>query len=180
MRLPYRFFLVIQALVVLIFTAFGLALLYGWSQPVGYLKDFTTVPANRWGLLAVGIILILISLYLIIAAFRASGGGRQAIIIQETGLGRVEIAAEAVEDLICRASRQLREIREVRPVLQVNIDGLTITLHLNVIPDADLPVVTKEVQQIVQQYLEEKAGVRVLQIMVRVDSVSLGNRPRVE
>jgi uncharacterized alkaline shock family protein YloU len=120
------------------------------------------------------------SCYLLVGALTTRGKRQSQYLIQQTGLGCVEIAASALENLICRAARQIREIRDVRPVLLQNEDGVLITLHLKVMPEANLPAVTQQVQQAVQGYLEEKAGVRVLQVKVLVDNVEHESRSRVE
>ncbi|MDH7576223.1 MAG: alkaline shock response membrane anchor protein AmaP [Bacillota bacterium] len=178
MRLPYRFLLAIFSLVIIVLAGLVLACALGWTEPFALLPVFFAVPVNRWGAGIVSAFLILMSLQLLAVLLRR--GREREVIIQETGLGRVEIAASALENLIRRAARQVREVREVKPVLRYDRDGLTISLHLNVNPEANLPAVSQAVQQVIQDYLEEKAGVRVLQVQVRIESISLEQRARVE
>lgn len=177
-RLTYRILLAVYSLIVLICAAIALALLFGWVFPYSMISVFKTDPAIRWGAIATSVFLLIMSFQLFSTAI--SKRREQKIIIQETGLGRIEIAASALENLIRRAARQVRDIREVRPVLRYDREGLGIFLHLNVNPEAHLPSITQEIQQIVQDYLEKKAGVRVVQVGVRVESVSVEPRLRVE
>ncbi len=177
-HLPYRVLLVFFSLIVFVSSCVAIALLLGWTFPTNLVSAFKADPANRWGAIITCVFLLIMSLQLLSTAF--SRRREHEIIIQETGLGRVEIAASALENLIRRAARQVRDVREVKPVLRCDRDGLGISLHLNVNPEAHIPSVTEEIQQIVQEYLEEKAGVRVIQVGVRVDSVSVEPRARVE
>lgn len=174
----YRFILVFFVLVTLAVAVAAVALAFGWTEPAGSLDAFLAVPINRWGVAVVGVVLILVSLQSLFLAFRTSR--HREVIIQESGLGRVEIAASALEDLIRRAARQARDVREVKPVLRNDREGLSISLRLNINPEANLPAVSREVQELVQDYLEEKAGVHVLQVSVQIESVSVEPRARVE
>jgi uncharacterized alkaline shock family protein YloU len=179
MRLIYRVLLMIIALVMLIFTVLAASVALGWYQPLQMLPSSLQVPENRWGVVAVATLLFLISGYLLLGASPHRQDDRW-YAIQETELGAVEISSSALEDLICRAARQVREIWEVRPVLRRVEGGISILLHLKSMPEANLPEVTNNVQHAVQSFLEGHAGVRVLQVEVRIDSVSLEHRARVE
>ncbi|NPV28537.1 MAG: alkaline shock response membrane anchor protein AmaP [Firmicutes bacterium] len=178
MRLPYRFLLVVYSLIMIILAGFAISLALGWTEPFYFLPGFFTVPANRWGVGIVSFFLLLMAFQLLLVVLR--GQREHEITVQETGLGRIEIAAPALENLIRRAARQIRDVREVKPVLRYSRDGLAVFLNLNVNPEANLPAVSQTVQQVIQDYLEEKAGIRVLQVRVRIGSVSLEQRARVE
>ncbi|MGB9792086.1 MAG: alkaline shock response membrane anchor protein AmaP [Thermacetogeniaceae bacterium] len=174
----YRILLVLYSIIVLFCAGVAIALLLGWTYPLSMISVFQADSSSRWGAIAISGFLVIMSFQLL--AYATARQHEQKIIIDETRLGRIEIAASAIESLIRRAARQVRDIREVRPVLRYEQEGLGLFLHLSVNPEAHLPSVTQEIQQIVQEYLEEKAGVRVLQVDVRVENVSVEPRPRVE
>ena len=75
---------------------------------------FPVITDNRWIVGAVCVLVFLLALALIVVAARGSRRHRE-LMIQETGYGRVDISAPALEDMIRRASRQIREIREIKP-----------------------------------------------------------------
>ncbi len=179
MQPGHRFLSSIFAILTIIFAGIVLALALGWVIPQEYLQSVLSISDNRWIIGVVSGLVILLALYMIVVASRGTGQHRE-LMIQDTSLGRVDISVPALEDLIRRASRQVREIREIRPVLQYEKDGVVVVLHLNVSPDANIPVITQEVQEAVKNYLEEKAGIRVLQVQVLVASVSFESRARVE
>jgi uncharacterized alkaline shock family protein YloU len=51
---------------------------------------------------------------------------------------------------------------------------------MNVNPDANLPEVSQNVQEIIQEHLEKKAGVHVSQVQVLIQSVAADLRSRVD
>ena len=59
-------------------------------------------------------------------------------------------------------------------------EGVAVSLRLNVSPDADLPAISQSVQGVVQNYLEEKAGIHVRQVQVLIENVSFESRARVD
>jgi hypothetical protein len=175
----HRFLSVLFAIVTIVFAGIALVLAAGFVIPQEYLQLFLADVDNRWIVFVVSALLILSALYLIATPGRGARHHRE-LLIKDTGLGRVDISVPALEDLIRRASRQVREIREIKPLLRFEKDGVVIILHLNVSPEANLPAITQEAQEVVRDYLEEKAGVHVLQVQVLVDSVSFESRARVE
>ncbi|MGD0152156.1 MAG: alkaline shock response membrane anchor protein AmaP [Thermacetogeniaceae bacterium] len=179
MQPAHRFLSTIFAILTIIFAGIVLALALGWVIPQDYLQSILSISDNRWIIGIVSGLVILLALYLIVVASRGAGQYRE-LMIQDTSLGRVDISVPALEDLIRRASRQVREIREIRPVLHHVKDGVVVVLHLNVSPDANIPVISQEVQEAVKNYLEEKAGIHVLQVQVLVTSVSFESRARAE
>lgn len=178
MRLSYRFFLAFFSLVVAALAAFFIALAAGWELPLSALYDFLAVPSNRWAAGIISVVVLLISLYLFLTSFQRSS--KREVVLQETEHGYVEITNSALEDLIRRAARHVRGVREVKPILRYNRDGLSVVLRIGINPDASIPAVSEQVQQITRDYLEEKAGIQVRGISVLVESVSFEQKTRVE
>jgi uncharacterized alkaline shock family protein YloU len=179
MKLAYRLLSAVFAILAVIFAGIVLALTLGWVIPQGYLQPFLATTDNRWIVGVVCVLVIVSAIDLIL--FGGRGPRRsQGLLIQDTVLGRVDISALALEDMIRRASRQVREIREIRPVLRYEKEGLAISLNLSVSPDANLPAVSQEAQEAVQHYLEEKAGINVRQVQVLIKGVSFESRVRAE
>ncbi|HBG22914.1 MAG: alkaline shock response membrane anchor protein AmaP [Syntrophaceticus sp.] len=177
MRRQYLFFQIISSLILILLSASALAVAFDyftWSQ----MEAFLAIPANNWGLIAGSVLVLLFAIWALIDAFRGPSG--RDVVIHESGLGRVEIADSALENVIRRAARNVREVREVKPILRTDQDGLVVKLLLNVNPDANLPEISKFVQEIVREQLEKKVGVQVSKVEVLIRSVATEVRPRVE
>jgi hypothetical protein len=179
MQPAYRVLSVILAILGIVFATVLLAFAMGWVIPQAYLQTFLSIPNNLWIIGAASVIVILLGLLLIAMSLQ---GERRSweLLIEDAALGRVEISVTALHDMILRASRKIREIREIRPVLRYEKDGVAVALHLKVNPDANIPEVSRELQQEVQSYLEEKAGIHVKRLRVLVEGVSYEARAKVE
>lgn len=178
MRPPYRFFLMLFALIVLILAVCAFAIALGWTLPLTYVSAFLAVPDNRWGVALVSAFLVLMAVWILCTVIQRPR--EHEVIIQESLLGKIKIAVPALESLIRRAARQVRDIREVSPVLRYDREGLVVVLQMNINPDANLPEVSQDVQDKVQQYLEKKAGLQVHQVQVLIQSITADSRLRVE
>jgi uncharacterized alkaline shock family protein YloU len=175
----YRLLSVLFALLTLVFATALLALALGWVIPVEY-PLFLWIDDSR---LIVGIIsgaVILLALFLIIAMAKRGRPRFRELLIQDSALGRVDISESALQEIVLRTARYIREIRDVKSFLRHEGDGLAITLHLKVHPDADIPQLSQEVQLEVQKRLEEKAGIHVQYVRVLVEGVSYEHQSRVE
>jgi uncharacterized membrane protein len=177
MRPPYRFLLVPFALIVLILAVCAFAIALGWTLPLAFM-NFLEVPDYRWGVAIVSIFLVVMAGWILGAVVQHPR--EREVIIRESLLGKIKITATALESLIRRAARQVRDVREVRPILYYDRQGLVVVLQMNINPDADLPAVSQDVQDKVQQCLEQKAGVQVHQVQVLIQSVTMDSRLRVE
>ena len=179
MQPVYRALSVIIAILAIIFAVVTLALNLGWVIPQAYLQSYLSITSNRWIIDVASGLVILLALLLIVISVRGERRTRE-LLIENAALGRVDISVTALHDMILRASRHIREIREIRPVLRYEKEGVAVTLHLKVNPDANIPEVARELQQEVQNYLDEKAGIHVHRLQVLVEGVSYEARAKVE
>lgn len=178
MRRQHLMFFVFFALIILVASGCVFAVALGWTVPLTQMDNFLAVTGNRLGVAVGSACLILLSFWALISASRRPR--EHEVVIRESGLGRIEIAASALENLIRRAAREVRDVREVKPVMHLDQDGLVVLLHMNVNPDANLPEVSQNVQEIIQEHLEKKAGVHVSQVQVLIQSVAADLRSRVD
>lgn len=180
MRPAYRLLSVIFAILALIFAAILLALALGWVIPQAYLQSILSLYDNRWIVGIASGVVILLAL-LLIAMGGAHGRPRfRELLIQDSALGRVDISEAALQDMVLRTARHIREIRDIKSFLRHEREGLAVTLHLKVHPDANIPELSQEVQLDVQKCLEEKAGIHVQNVQVLVEGVSYEHRSKLE
>lgn len=178
MQPAYRILSVIFAILAIVFAAVLLALALGWVIPQAYLQSYLSITNNSLILGAASGVVILLGLLLIVMSVQGERRPRE-LLIEDATLGRVDISVTALHDMILRASRHIREIREIRPVLRYEKEGVAVTLHLKVNPDANIPEAAQVLQQEVQSYLEEKAGIHVKRLRVLVEGVSYEARAKV-
>jgi uncharacterized alkaline shock family protein YloU len=179
MQPAYRLLSAIFAILALIFAAVLLALALGWAIPLAYLQPFLSISDNRLIVVIVSIVVILLALLLITMSTHGRPRFRE-LLIQDSTLGRVGISEAALQDMILRTARHIREIREIKSFLRHERDGLVVVLHLKVHPDANIPELSQEVQLEVQKCLEEKAAIHVQNVQVLVEGVSYEHQSKPE
>lgn len=100
--------------------------------------------------------------------------------IQTTDLGAVNITVTALEHLVSKAAKQIKEVKEIKPRVKPLADGIAIYLNASVNTESNLPFVTKELQDTVKGYIEQIAGINVLEVKVLVNYISQERKLRVE
>jgi uncharacterized alkaline shock family protein YloU len=124
---------------------------------------------------------VVILLALLLIAMGTQGRPRfRQLLIQDSALGRVDISEAALQDMVLRTTQHIREIRDIKSFLRHEREGLVVTLHLKVHPDANIPELSQEVQLEVQKCLEQKAAIHVQSVQVLVEGVSYEHRSRLE
>lgn len=126
----------------------------------------------------VGFILLILGFKTIIDSF--SKKTPTVASIQTTELGAVKITVSALEHLVSKAAKQIKEIREIKPRVKPLTDGIAIFLYASVSTETNLPFVTKELQDTVKGYIEQIAGINVYEVKVLVNYITQENKLRVE
>ncbi|HHV63054.1 MAG TPA: alkaline shock response membrane anchor protein AmaP [Firmicutes bacterium] len=166
----------------LIMAAFALAVFGVVSS--GYFLDRALVLIEAWGrgarggLAAIAFVALLIGIYLLELGFRTRRGPRA--IIRGTSLGDVSISLAAIENLVRRAARQVRGIREVDTFVNASPEGIEVVLSVLVAPDLNIPEICDETQARLERYIRETVGVEATRIKVNVRNIATESRARVE
>jgi len=167
----YSFFVGIMSVIM-----FFLSL--GW---VGFEYIFRNILASneqRFVVGALAVVFFLISVKLVMAAFQKKGVYNT--LIQDTALGQVRISLEALENLVKRVTYQVQGVREVKPHILVEPNGVKVLIRAVVVPDLSIPEITDEVQVRVKDYLAEVAGITVQSVKILVENISSELKARVE
>ncbi|MBS3968766.1 MAG: Asp23/Gls24 family envelope stress response protein, partial [Clostridia bacterium] len=79
-----------------------------------------------------------------------------------------------------RAVSTVKEVKEVKPRIKMLSEGMALLLKITIIPDTNVPNVTREIQEKVSQYLKEYCGIEVFDVEVVVDKIAQPVRSRVD
>jgi len=127
---------------------------------------------------AIGFILFILSFKTLIDSFSKKVPSLASI--QTTDLGTVNITVTALEHLVVKAAKQIKEIKEIKPRVKPLANGIAIYLNATVSTESNLPFVTRELQDTVKGYIEQIAGINVLEVKVLVNYISQESKLRVE
>ena len=150
----------------------------GWTDIGYYLSYAFATDEQRYIIVAGSIIFFLISVKLIMTTFHKKGVVNT--LIQDTAMGQVRISLEALEGLVKRVSYQVKGVREVKPYILVEPNGVKVLIRTVVSPDISIPEMTNEIQSGVKDYLSEVAGISVHSVKILVENISSELKARVE
>lgn len=180
MALLDRALLALFAFIVAILAGIFLAVIAGWSVPLDLLE--ISLLNNNYRILAGGValILFLLALRFLGGGLRLASPGEGRAVIKAADLGVVSISLPALENLVTRAARQVKGVREIRPRLRYGPEGLAISLNITVNPDHNLPEMAAELQAKVREYVAATAGLEVAEVQVRINGIFQEGQRRVE
>ncbi|NPV26216.1 MAG: alkaline shock response membrane anchor protein AmaP [Firmicutes bacterium] len=165
---------------ILLIAAAGVVILqiFGWIFPLEYLLTTVADPNGRWVAGLVSGAILLIGLILFFDSLRYSEPVEA--IVHETAMGQVRTSITALENVVRKAVRQVRGVREVKPLVRPLEHGVAVLLRVILIPEVNVPEVAEQIQNNVRKYLREIVGTEVLEIKVLVDNITYDVNARVE
>lgn len=145
-----------SGLLITVALAFGaLAVFAGLRGPEGWSGFLETAGVNRWVWLAAGSAVLLLGLlWLVTVAPRRS---RQFATFQTDG-GEVSVAVSAIRDYLAQLLDEWPPVLSVRPVVRPAGKSLEVTLDIRVQAGAEIPEVSRTVQERSRERLERGLG----------------------
>lgn len=158
----------------------GLMLLMctGWVPALQLAENIFT-PERQVIFAAAGIILFVAGLRLMFASIKPGKRMEKVAVIEDNPLGQVRIALTAVESLVSKVVANFTGVREVRPKVLTQADGIAVQVKLVTAPSISIPEVSQEIQQQVKERVLEVTGITVNNVRVVVDNITTA-KPRVE
>ncbi|GEA15957.1 hypothetical protein E308F_22010 [Moorella sp. E308F] len=175
-----RAILALFALLVAALSLVTLAVIAGWTVPLDLFELSLLRTDYRFIAGLIAAVFFLLALRFFLASVRPAAAKEEQAVIKSTDLGTASIALPALENLVNRAARQVKGVREVRPTLRVLPEGLAVKLNITVSPDRNLPELAAALQQQVYEYIVATAGLEVPEVQVRVNGIYQEGLRRVE
>ncbi len=163
------------ALAVIIFAA-----ALGWILPVSLFMDQLELRDARLAIAAISLVIAIWAIYALQMGFKKKTDSTRFTLIDTTEHGQIHITMEAIENFISRAVATIKEVKEVKPRIKLLPEGMALLLKITIIPDTNVPSVTKQIQEKVSEYLKEYGGMEVLDIEIVVDKIAQPVRSRVD
>ncbi|MGI9951537.1 alkaline shock response membrane anchor protein AmaP [Moorellaceae bacterium AZ2] len=174
---------VLLALYSLIIAALTLALVgisAGWSMPLDlYELSLTRLDYRVVGGVAAAVMFFL-SLRFFVVSLQTKTPKIEQALIHQGEAGEVTISLPALENLVVRAARQVKGIREVKPRLKILPEGVTVTLEVHVLPDQNLPNMAQNLQETVRNYITDVTGLESPEVRILINGVWQEGIRRVE
>lgn len=125
---------------------------------------------GQWEAGLVGAVFLLVSVRLLLAGLRSRRG--RNTIVHRNEMGDVHISLDAVENLIERAARHVRGVRNVKVDAEHTGSGLKVYLKAVISPESNVPTVTEEIQSRVHEYIKNTVGIELTDMRIYVHNIS--------
>lgn len=173
----------ILALYSLLMGALSLALVAtsaGWTILLD-LYEFTLTNVDyRLAGGIVAAVLFLLSLRFFLTSIRAPSQKTVQALLLRGDAGEVTIALGALENLVVRAARQVKGIREVKPRVKILPEGVAILLEVSVTPEQNLPALAQTLQETVRNYITGTTGLESVEVRILINGIFQDSVRRVE
>ncbi|HWQ74012.1 MAG TPA: alkaline shock response membrane anchor protein AmaP [Syntrophomonas sp.] len=168
----WRVLLTVYNILMIVIASAVLAASFSVFDPQPYLQAAFN-EQNRLYTTLTALLLLLLAVDFLIQSWRSLSLD-DGIVVREGLQGQVTMTVAAIKLMIMKSLRQIEGIREVRPEISKDKTGLTVKLHMMIIPELNVPEVTAKAQQLVKEHLESVGGLQVNAVKVKIDDFKAG------
>ncbi|MGI6587794.1 MAG: alkaline shock response membrane anchor protein AmaP [Peptococcia bacterium] len=146
----------------------------GWFALIDYLDFFLIDLNNRWILGLVSFFIFILTFTLFLSCFKIKSD--KLTTIHQTALGQIDITLSALELLVLKAAKKIPGIQEVKPILKLTENNISVLLKVQVNPDVNIPQITAELQHAVKDYLLQTSGTSLQKIEIQVTQINMDTK----
>jgi hypothetical protein len=172
MKIVDRVLLVLLCILVLPVAIAAIALGAGVldSAAVGaYLTGIAGTVAYTAAMVVYGLLVLIFAIKLLF--IRTKEHMPPFCLVKTTELGTIRVSTSTLNSLALKAVRSFQDVKEVKSLVLTDMEQVRIRLRLLVMPGANIPDLTQQMQVEVKKYVEEHAGIIVSEVMVLVDNL---------
>jgi len=170
MKIIDRILLILFGFILIAFSLVTFFMAMGWNQPILYMDQVFTNLNNRWIIGFSALVIFGAGVAILIGNVAARPSSRTRIVTTEQG--EVSVSLAALETLVKKAAFQVPGVRDVKPHLKIIPQGLAILIRASLVPGTVIPEAAQEIQTGVKSFLEQMAGLAVVEVKVLVTEVS--------
>ncbi|MEN6326241.1 MAG: alkaline shock response membrane anchor protein AmaP [Syntrophomonas sp.] len=176
MEKTWRLVLFLYNLLLISLAGVAVAAAAGRPEPLQYIRLALATPQNRVVLGTVAILIMVIALLLLISGLKRESKTEETILVKSELNGQVSITVPAIKLIIMRAVKKVEGVRDIRPAVSNAQDGLVVYLHMMINPEHNVPEMSRKLQEVVKQYLEDIGGLEVSEVKVLVDDFNVAQK----
>lgn len=166
MKVFDRILMVIFSLLLIGISLITLFMALGWTIPLDYLNTVFSSLSNRWIIGITSIIILIGAINVVLANLMGRPVTQTKVGVSD--YGEIRITLSAVEALVKKAASQIKGVREVKPVIKCTPPGISIFLRTSMLPGTEIPNAAQELQSTVKNFLEQTAGLNIVDINVLI------------
>lgn len=163
-----RLLFFIYNLIFIVIAGAAAAAALGRDEPLNYINLALATPDSRVAVGLAATVILVLAVIMLITGLRIESKP-SSITVNSALTGDVSITISAIKAIIMKAVRKVEGIKEIESSITNSPDGIVVFLHLMINPDISVPEMTKSIQTIVKQYLEDIGGLDVAEVKILVD-----------
>lgn len=148
----------------------GVVLLALQIIPLNVVWTSISLIHGQWEAALVGAIFLLSSIRLLLAGLRSHR--EKGAILHHTDMGDIQIAIDAVENLIVKAARHVKGVRGAKVKVTSATQGLSVVIKAVISPESHVPTVSAEIQQQVHAYAKNTVGIEFIDVRIIVENIA--------
>ena len=172
----WRLVVFLYSILLLALSGITIVAAIGRPDPLNYITLALSTPGNRIILGVAAIALLVVAVLSLFSSLKVQAKP-SSINIQNTLVGQVSITVPAIKVIIMKAIKKVEGVKEVKSSVNNSAEGVIVNLHIMISPELSIPETTKNIQDIVKQYLEEFGGLPVAEVKILVDDFGGSNPP---
>lgn len=176
MERNWRLVLFLYNLLLLSLAGIAVAAAAGRPEPLYYIRLALSTPQNRVVLGTIAVLVMAIALLLLFSGLKREAKADETIIVKSELNGQVSITVPAIKLIIMRAVKKVEGVRDIRPAVTNAQDGLVVYLHMMINPEHNVPEMSRNLQEVVKQYLEDIGGLQVSEVKILVDDFNVAQK----
>ncbi|MDD2496655.1 MAG: alkaline shock response membrane anchor protein AmaP [Desulfitobacteriaceae bacterium] len=177
MKIFDRTMLVIFAFLLIALSLLALSMAFGWTIPLDYLNSAFAALNMRWIIGICSIAVLVGGFSLLLTSLSSRPATRTKVVAND--FGEISITLPAVETLVKKAAFQIKGVREVKPLIKITPAGTAVFIRTAMLPGTVIPESAQELQRAVKSFLEDTAGLDVVEVKVLITEVSQETKGRV-
>ncbi len=138
--------------------------------PVAAIADYLHMIPGRWEFAVIGVLIFILSIRLLVAGVTRVGPKDIVVHIGDEGVVRVSMAA--VEKFVEKTAAQVRGVHNVKTWVNASGDMLKVKITAGVLPEANIPEISKIVQDKIKTSVKETVGREVSEVEIIFNTIS--------
>lgn len=185
MRILWRLILVLYGLAIAFLSLIIIATVLVFNNETILSEIFSdqirTLMEYQWSsatIICVFVLLFLISLNLVFGHNKKDNSRMPITMIKEGG--QLEISLETFENIAVSTLKKTPEAKDYSAKAKRVNNDISITIKMSVLPEVNIPSLVEQIQTKVVEAVESTTGVKVVNVLVRIEDLANGFKGRVE
>ena len=169
---------VLFSLVLIILGSLVLTLVFGFTAPLASLNKMLANNNDKFILAFIGLLTIVVGFLVLKRSFKEKASSQTHV--SETKFGAIKITINTLEDMTEKIAKNITGIKDAKTKIKSTPAGIAVFIEISVTSDINIPKITEETQNKVNDYISNQVGIQVEEVRILVSNLAKSTQARVE